>query len=148
VTNLIDNAVHHNIPGGDVQVTTATSGGRAVLSVTNSGQVIPPGEVDRMLQPFQRLGPRRARRDGHGHGHGLGLSIVGAIATAHGATITPHAQPSGGLAIDITFPPPPFHRPHGRTPGEQFPGRPSALRRPQGQDRITHSAVLGNGRQL
>jgi signal transduction histidine kinase len=101
VANLIDNAVHHNIPGGDVQVATSTSGGHAVLSIANSGQVIPPAEVSRLFQPFQRLGPRRARRDG---GHGLGLSIVKAIATAHGAAITPRARPGGGLAIEITFP--------------------------------------------
>jgi signal transduction histidine kinase len=101
VTNLIDNAVRHNVPGGEVQVATATSGGRAVLSVINSGQAIPPGEVDRLFQPFQRLGPRRARRDG---GHGLGLSIVGAIATAHHATITPRSGPGGGLAIAVAFP--------------------------------------------
>ncbi len=104
VTNLIDNAVRHNIPGGDVQVATRTSGGHAVLSVTNSGQVIPVAEVDRLFQPFQRLGPRPARRGG---GHGLGLSIVRAIATAHGATIAARALPGGGLAVDVTFLPPP-----------------------------------------
>ena len=100
--NLIDNAVRHNIPGGDIQITTSTSHAGAVLSVTNSGQVIPSAEVDRLFQPFQRLGPRPARRDG---GHGLGLSIVRAIATAHAATITAQPQPGGGLAIDVTFPP-------------------------------------------
>jgi signal transduction histidine kinase len=99
--NLIDNAVRHNIPGGQVRVATGTSHGRAVLSVTNSGPVIPPAEVSRLFQPFQRLGPRPARRDG---GHGLGLSIVRAIATAHGATIGARARPAGGLAIDVTFP--------------------------------------------
>ena len=104
VTNLIDNAVHHNIPGGDVHVATGTSDGRAVLSVANSGQVIPPAEVGRLFQPFQRLGPRPARRDG---GHGLGLSIVRAIATAHGAAMTPQPRPGGGLDIDVTFPSPP-----------------------------------------
>jgi len=98
--NLIDNAVRHNIPGGDVRVATGTSNGHAVLSVTNSGQVIPPAEVDRLFQPFQRLGPRPARRNG---GHGLGLSIVRAIATAHGATIGARALPAGGLAVDVTF---------------------------------------------
>jgi signal transduction histidine kinase len=101
--NLIDNAVRHNNPSGDIQVATGTSSGHAVLSVTNSGQVIPPAEVDRLFQPFQRLGPRPARRNG---GHGLGLSIVRAIATAHGATIGARALPDGGLAIDITFPSP------------------------------------------
>jgi signal transduction histidine kinase len=103
VTNLIDNAIRHNVPGGDLRVATGTSNGRAVLSVTNSGPVIPATEVDRLFQPFQRLGPRPARRDG---GHGLGLSIVRSIATAHGAVIGALALPEGGLAVDVTFLPP------------------------------------------
>jgi signal transduction histidine kinase len=102
-SNLIDNAVRHNIPGGEVQVATGTNLAGAVLSVTSSGQVIPAAEVDRLFQPFQRLGPRTAR---HG-GHGLGLSIVTAIATEHAATITAEPRPGGGLAIDVTFPQPP-----------------------------------------
>jgi signal transduction histidine kinase len=103
VTNLIDNAVRHNVPGGDIQITTSTSPAGAVLSVTSTGQVIPAADVDRLFQPFARLGPRPARRDG---GHGLGLSIVRAIATAHAATTTAQPRPGGGLAIDITFPQP------------------------------------------
>ena len=107
VTNLIDNAVRHNAPGGDIRIATRTADGRAVLSVANSGPVIPPAAVDRLFQPFQRLGPRPARRDG---GHGLGLSIVLAIATAHGAAVEAGAQPGGGLAVDVTFPGPPGPR--------------------------------------
>jgi signal transduction histidine kinase len=103
-TNLIDNAVRHNVPGGDITVTTTTTGAGAVLSVTNSGPVVPPGEVERLFQPFQRLGPRPARRDSDGHGHGLGLSIVRAIATAHAATVTAEPRPGGGLTIEVTFP--------------------------------------------
>ncbi|HEY7265943.1 MAG TPA: HAMP domain-containing sensor histidine kinase [Trebonia sp.] len=116
VTNLIDNSVRHNVPGGDVEVTTTTSDGHAVLSVTSSGQVIPAAEVDRLFQPFQRLGPRSARRDG---GHGLGLSIVKAIGAAHAATITARPRPGGGLAIDVTFAapvPPQTHRPQAERP--------------------------------
>jgi signal transduction histidine kinase len=109
VTNLIDNAVRHNVPGGDIQITTGTTSGHGVLSVTNSGQVIPPTEVDRLFQPFERLGPRPARRDGHGHG--LGLSIVGAIAAAHGATIDARDRPGGGLAVEVTFLPRPANEP-------------------------------------
>jgi signal transduction histidine kinase len=105
VTNLIDNAVQHNIPGGDIHITTTTSPAGAVLSVTSSGQVIPAADVDRLFQPFQQLGPRPARR-ADGHGHGLGLSIVRAIAAAHAAAITAQPRPGGGLAIDVTFPPP------------------------------------------
>ncbi len=102
VANLIDNAVRHNVPGGDIQVSTSASPAGAVLSVTSSGQEVPAAEVDRLFQPFRRLGPRPARRDG---GHGLGLSIVRAIATAHAATITAQPRPGGGLTIEVTFPP-------------------------------------------
>ena len=98
--NLIDNAVRHNVPGGDIQVGTTASDAGAVLSVSSSGPVIPAAEVDRLFQPFQRLGQRPARRDSHG----LGLSIVRAIATAHAATITARPRPGGGLAIDVIFP--------------------------------------------
>ena len=107
VANLIDNAVRHNTCGGDVQVATGTCDGRAVFSVANSGKVIRPAEVDLLFQPFQRLGPRPARGDGHG----LGLSIVRAIATAHGAHITASARSGGGLAIDVAFPPAPVSPP-------------------------------------
>jgi signal transduction histidine kinase len=99
--NLIDNAVRHNIAGGDIQVATKTSHAGAVLSVSNSGQVVPDDEVDRLFQPFQRFGPRSARRDG---GHGLGLSIAAAIAASHAATISARPRPGGGLAIEVTFP--------------------------------------------
>ena len=103
VANLLTNAVRHNVAGGRVEVRTGVKDGRAVLSVTNTGPAIPPGEVDRLFQPFQRLDRRRANyRDGHG----LGLSIVRAIATAHGATITARPMPDGGLGVSVIFPPP------------------------------------------
>jgi signal transduction histidine kinase len=103
VANLVDNAVGHNVTGGQVWVATAVTGSTAVLTVANTGPVIPGGDVDRLFQPFQRLDPGRAH---HQDGYGLGLSIVRAIATAHGATITARPRPGGGLAIDIAFPPP------------------------------------------
>jgi signal transduction histidine kinase len=58
-------------------------------------------ELDRLFQPFQRLGATRLRQDG---GNGLGLSIVRAIATAHGATVHTHCVPAGGLEITVVFP--------------------------------------------
>jgi signal transduction histidine kinase len=101
VANLVDNAICHNVAGGNIEIATATRGGHAVLSVASTGPVIPAAEIGRLFQPFQRLNGRRACR---GDGHGLGLSIVRAIATAHGATVTAQAPPGGGLAINITFP--------------------------------------------
>ena len=103
VANLLTNAVRHNVAGGRVEVVTGVKEGRAVLSVTNTGPLIPPAEVDRLFQPFQRLDRRRAN---YKHGHGLGLSIVRAIATAHDATITAHPTPDGGLSVSVSFPQP------------------------------------------
>ncbi|MFG2004263.1 sensor histidine kinase [Spirillospora sp. NPDC048911] len=101
VANLVENAVHHNVPGGHVEVVTEIRAGRAFVSVANSGPVISPQQVGRLFEPFQRLGGRTARADGH---HGLGLSIVRAIAAAHGAGITANARPGGGLSVEISFP--------------------------------------------
>jgi signal transduction histidine kinase len=74
VANLLTNAVRHNVAGGRVEVRTGVQDGSAVLSVTNTGPPIPPADVDRLFQPFQRLDPRRAS---YKDGHGLGLSSSG-----------------------------------------------------------------------
>ncbi len=101
VANLLDNALRHNVAGGHVEVMTDTRAGHAVLSVSSSGPAVPPEEVQRLFQPFRRLAPDRA---GHREGHGLGLSIVRAIATAHGASVTASARTEGGLAVEVSFP--------------------------------------------
>jgi signal transduction histidine kinase len=101
VVNLLNNAVRHNVVDGRVEVVTGAKEGKAELSVTNTGPIIPPAEVNRLFQPFQRLNPHRVH---YPDGHGLGLSIVRAIATAHDASISAHPVPDGGLSVNITFP--------------------------------------------
>jgi signal transduction histidine kinase len=101
VTNLVDNAIRHNAPGGHAEVTTASDTTGAVVSVGNTGTIIPADEVEHLFQPFRQLGTERVR---HGEGHGLGLAIVRAIADAHGAALTARVRPEGGLDIEVTFP--------------------------------------------
>ena len=101
VTNLVDNAVRYNLPDGRVEVTTTTSADRAVLTVVNTGLPVPADQVERLLQPFQRLAVDRA---GEHDGLGLGLSIVTAIAAAHGGDVTARPAPGGGLHVEVTFP--------------------------------------------
>jgi signal transduction histidine kinase len=103
VANLVDNALNHNVANGHADVVTETRNGQAVVTVVNSGPVVPPAEVGRLLRPFQRHG---ADRTVHGKGLGLGLSIVQAIATAHGASLAIDPRPGGGLRAEVTFPPP------------------------------------------
>lgn len=100
VANLVDNAVRHNVTGGEARVTTAAPGGLPTLRVANSGPVIPPDEVGMLLEPFRQLGGERTRRSGHG----LGLAIVAAVASAHDAGLSVRARPEGGLDVTVTFP--------------------------------------------
>ena len=103
IANLLENAIQHNIPDGSVDLTTRRFTGTSQLSVSNSGPIIPTAEVERLFQPFQRLGHDRT---GSGERYGLGLAIVQAIAQAHRANITAHPRATGGLDIDVSFPSP------------------------------------------
>ena len=99
VANLVDNAVRHNIPGGTVEITTSAPGR---LTVGNTGAPIAPTEINRLFQPFQRLGVDRTDQT---DGYGLGLAIVAAVARAHRAPLTASARPDGGLLIAVDLPP-------------------------------------------
>jgi signal transduction histidine kinase len=99
--NLIDNAIRHNTPDGRVEITTGTRDRRAFMSIANTGPTVPPEQIQRLFQPFQRLGDARTR---HNTGHGLGLSIVQAIACAHRAELSASPRPNGGLTIEVLFP--------------------------------------------
>ena len=101
VANLLDNAIRHNLPGGQAEISTALTTAGAAVSVSNTGTLVPPDAVEDLFQPFRQLGAQRTRR---GEGHGLGLAIVRAIADAHGAALTARARPAGGLDIQVTFP--------------------------------------------
>jgi signal transduction histidine kinase len=101
VANLVTNAVHHNTPGGGFEIVTSTTGRRAVFRIANTGPAIPPGELQRLFQPFQRL---NSHTHPSANGVGLGLAIVQAIAHAHDASVSAQARIGGGLAIDVAFP--------------------------------------------
>ena len=101
VVNLVENAIRHNAPAdGWMQVTTGVRDGWAAVRVCNTGPVVPPAELERLMHPFQRLVPGRST----GAGSGLGLSIVRAITAAHDARLTVASRPEGGLEIEVRFP--------------------------------------------
>ncbi len=101
VTNLLENALHHNVPDGRVRVHVEAAADEGTLTISNTGLVVPADEVARLLQPFQRLAPDRV---GHRGGLGLGLSIVAAIATAHDGALAVRPDADGGLAVEVRLP--------------------------------------------
>ena len=101
-TNLIHNAIVHNLPGhGTVWVTTSAHPGTVVLTVENTGEELAPQAVATLVEPFRR-GTERVHAD-HA-GAGLGLAIVASITAAHDGTLTLTPRPSGGLRVTVQLP--------------------------------------------
>ncbi|MDV9190722.1 HAMP domain-containing sensor histidine kinase [Streptomyces sp. SR27] len=112
VTNLVQNAVVHNLPAGPagpagpggatVTVHTETRGDTGVLWVENTGRPVPPELVPTLTEPFRR-GTERIRTDEHA-GVGLGLAIVRSIVRAHDGTLDLVPRPGGGLLVTVRLP--------------------------------------------
>ncbi len=101
-TNLMQNAIVHNLPGeGTVWVTTRAQPDGVVLTVENTGAQLAPRLVATLVEPFQR-GTGRIHT-GHA-GAGLGLAIVNSITHAHGGTLRLTPRPGGGLCVTVRLP--------------------------------------------
>lgn len=101
VSNLIDNAVRHNVDDGMVIVRTGVLQGWATCQVENTGPVVPAYEVQNLFEPFRRLNTDRIES---AKGAGLGLSIVRSVATAHGGTVMATPRDGGGLIVTVRLP--------------------------------------------
>jgi len=123
LTNLVHNAIRHNHPGGQAAVAIATKGDETVITVTNTGPIVPDEHVEALFEPFYRHRGRTAgdRTPGFGSGpasgpgsgsgaesepggHGLGLPIARAITEAHVGTLTALPLPGGGLSVTVVLP--------------------------------------------
>ena len=101
VSNLVENAVRYNIPGGLLRIITGSEADSATLVVENDGPLIPAEAVESLFLPFRRLS---GDRTGAAQGAGLGLSIARAVAEAHGGSLRAVARPEGGLWVALSLP--------------------------------------------
>src|SRR5487761_1061309 len=102
ITNLVHNAIVHNLPEqGTVWVTTSVQPKNVVLSVENTGEKLTPQLVSTLVEPFLR-GTERIRT--HHAGVGLGLAIVESITQAHDGTLTLTPRAAGGLSVTVQLP--------------------------------------------
>ena len=99
LSNLIDNAIKYNNPGGSVEVKTFTEGANAVIQVQDTGVGIAPEEQGRIFERFYRSGNGKTVK-----GTGLGLSIVKHIVKSYDGTIALESKPGTGTTFRITLP--------------------------------------------
>ena len=102
VTSLLANVRVHTPPGTHAEVTVGRHNGLIELVVSDDGPGMPPAALAHVFDRFYRADPSRSRRSG---GSGLGLSIVDAIVTAHGGTVSADSTLGAGTSITVRLPP-------------------------------------------
>jgi two-component system CheB/CheR fusion protein len=96
--NLLTNALKFTAQGGHVAVAVASDpGGRASLTVRDTGAGIEPEMLARLFEPFSQADRTLDRSAG---GLGLGLAIVKGLAELHGGAVRAE---SGGLGLGSAF---------------------------------------------
>jgi two-component system, OmpR family, sensor histidine kinase PrrB len=99
--NLVENAVRHGRPDGEVRVTLdgalPDGDGGAVLIVDDDGPGIADADRERIFAPFARL------ESTNGEGSGLGLALVEQQVRQHGARIDVSESPLGGARFSVRF---------------------------------------------
>jgi two-component system OmpR family sensor kinase len=87
IVNLLDNAIKYTAPNGRVSTSCQAEDSRYVMTISDTGQGIPPDLQSRIFERFFRADKVRSRSESDGGGAGLGLSISRWIVHAHGGQI-------------------------------------------------------------
>ena len=101
ISNLCDNAVKYNRPGGKVRVQVQPDASGVTLTVEDTGIGIPEESRSRVFERFYRVDKSRSKETG---GTGLGLSIVKHGAQYHRAELRLDSQLGAGTRITVRFP--------------------------------------------
>ena len=100
LTNLIENAIKYNRPGGSVTISAGQRDSCVSICVEDTGIGIPSEHQSRVFERFDRVDKSRSKKTG---GTGLGLAIVKHIVSLYGGRIRLESQPGAGTRITIEF---------------------------------------------
>ena len=103
--NLISNAIKYNVPGGRVQLEVREDEDRAWIVVRDTGVGMDTGQIQRLFEPYQRLGRER----GAVQGSGLGLTLCKQVLEQMKAQIRVSSTPNVGTAVEVGLPRAPAH---------------------------------------
>jgi two-component system, OmpR family, sensor kinase len=101
VENVLRNAVRFSPDHGRVEVQAQARAAGISLVIRDNGPGVPADSLQRIFEPFYRVGEARDRDSG---GHGIGLAITARVVRLHDGTVTAANQPGGGLEVIITLP--------------------------------------------
>ncbi len=99
--NLLENAIKYNNPEGRIDVSLTSHNGRAMISISDTGQGIPADEQGRI---FERGYRTQSARKSPVAGTGLGLHFAQAIAQAHGGDIEVASVSGHGSCFRVSLP--------------------------------------------
>jgi two-component system, OmpR family, sensor kinase len=115
VRNLVDNAIRYSPEGGQVSLSTYRDDGHVALLIEDTGPGIAAGDLDVIVEPFNRGSLPK------GDGTGLGLSIARRIVDNHGGSISLEniASPNTttGLRVTVRLPAASYDPPQGCNTG-------------------------------
>lgn len=98
VLALVDNAIDHTPPNGEVCVRTRHASRSAIVSVTDTGPGLAPATAQDVLQRFHSGG----HRSGRAH-YGLGLALANDVANRHGGQLR-LVDVSVGASFELVLP--------------------------------------------
>ena len=98
-TNLIDNAVKFDPPGGYIRLRLRPVQGQAVFTIEDNGPGIRPEDMERIFDKFYQ-----SDNSHQADGNGLGLALVKRIVTENGGSITVENRPAGGSCFRVSLP--------------------------------------------
>jgi signal transduction histidine kinase/DNA-binding response OmpR family regulator len=119
LVNLISNAVKYNRRGGAITITCHDrEEGQVTVSVADTGAGLTAADLERIFQPFERLGAAQTSIEGTG----IGLPLARSLTEAMRGNLTATSTPGQGSTFTITLPrtndaadvPPPVTAPAAR----------------------------------
>lgn len=101
VENVVRNALRFSPNGSTVDLRAQRAGDEALVRISDQGPGVPPELVERIFEPFFRVGKARDRESG---GHGIGLAITARVAILHGGRVCARNLAPHGLEVEIALP--------------------------------------------